>query len=126
VIGFARGSVKRLGSLAELQALKPATRNGLGSIAWELLTNAKQQIAQGGQGSPSFQVVEMAAMIKSMEWLIIVMIAAMISVMFAILNVKAAHAHRMKGWEIRQSGTPPCTWSIASKCKRGIRPWARH
>jgi hypothetical protein len=53
-------------------------------------------------------------------------LAAMISVMFAILNVKAAHAHRMKGWEIRQSGTPPCTWSIASKCKRGIRPWARH
>jgi hypothetical protein len=44
----------------------------------------------------------------------------------AVLTSGTAQAHRMKGWEIRQSGVPPCGWSIASKCKRGIRPWARH
>jgi hypothetical protein len=38
--------------------LRPATRNGPGLIVWGLLASARQQIAQGWQGSPGSQVVD--------------------------------------------------------------------
>jgi hypothetical protein len=58
VARFAKGSAKRLGRQADSQMLRPATRNGLGLIVWGLLASARQQIAQGWQGSPGSQAVD--------------------------------------------------------------------
>jgi hypothetical protein len=64
VTGFAKGSAKRLGRQVDSQILRPATRNGLGLIVWGLLASARQQIAQGWQGSPGRKVARGKPFVK--------------------------------------------------------------
>jgi hypothetical protein len=58
VTRFAKRSVKQLGSEVGSRAWKPAMRSGLGLMLMGLLGSARQQIAQGSQGSPSSQAVD--------------------------------------------------------------------